>query len=52
MKIISWNVAGLRARLKKKDDCLSSLEQALFSQINENKEGHQGSNPGGHSFVD
>lgn len=41
MKIISWNVAGLRARLKKKDDCLSSLEQALFSQINENKEGYE-----------
>ena len=31
MKILSWNVAGLRARIKKND-----IMQALFSNINEN----------------
>ena len=41
MKILSWNVAGLRARLKIKDNYTSSLEQALFSQINKNGEGYQ-----------
>tara|TARA_B100001093_G_scaffold517051_1_gene597455 strand:- start:1247 stop:2077 length:831 start_codon:yes stop_codon:yes gene_type:complete len=41
MKIISWNVAGLRARLKNNDSNTSFLEQCLFCQVNPNKEGYE-----------
>ena len=36
MKIFSWNVAGLRARLKTDETHSSSLMRALFSQVSEN----------------
>jgi len=41
MKIISWNVAGLRARLKNNDSNTSNLEEALFNQINETTQEYQ-----------
>jgi exodeoxyribonuclease III len=36
MKIFSWNVAGLRARLKPDETLRNSLIRALFSQVSEN----------------
>ena len=38
MNIISWNVAGLRARLKNNDTHNNSLMHALFSQKLEKKQ--------------
>lgn len=37
MKIFSWNVAGLRARLKPDERQNNSLTKALFSEISESK---------------
>ena len=41
MKILSWNVAGLRARLKYIDNYTSNIEKALFNQTNKNEKGYQ-----------
>lgn len=38
MKIFSWNVAGLRARLKSSETKNNSLMIALFSEISESKD--------------
>ena len=38
MKIFSWNVAGLRARLKSSETKNNSLMTALFSEISESKD--------------
>ena len=38
MKIFSWNVAGLRARLKPSETKNNSLMTALFSEISESKD--------------
>ena len=41
LSIFSWNVAGLRARLKPDETHNSSLMRALFSQINQNGVGYK-----------
>lgn len=41
MNILSWNVAGLRARLKPNDKEKSSLIKALFDEVNENGLGYK-----------
>ena len=41
MNIISWNVAGLRARLKNDETLNNSLMRALFSQVTNNGVGYK-----------
>ena len=41
MKIISWNVAGLRARLKNNENGNNHIMNALFNQISENGCGYK-----------
>jgi len=41
MNIISWNVAGLRARLKNDETLNNSLMRALFSQVTNNGIGYK-----------
>ena len=41
MRIISWNVAGLRARLKNNNESTNHLMKAIFNQINSNDLGYK-----------
>ena len=41
MNIFSWNVAGLRARLKSNETQSNDLMRALFSQVDENGLGYK-----------
>ena len=36
LSILSWNVAGLRARVKSDENSNNNLSKALFPEINEN----------------